>query len=434
MKTTSIKFYYNGMRVNGEKKLIRVFYSLDNNAEGREEVSISARDYENLPGDVFAVSNDTDYYTDYFDSDRATVTPSHPLYKFVRAAALKSEIRSTEKYIPTLEKYAALRGPFADGYKKEIAQRREKLEKYRAELETLPKGQPTASDLEAVETMNNAAETARIAEEHAAELAAREKETCERINGRKFIEETAEQHPQNSGEPVIRVNWSECGAFYSWEDGELELSPAAAEIIFKHFDEMKAAENGGYWKTSFCVIYDEGGEECTYEGRYDLGDNDGGLIAHIRYFAEWSRKDGDNDRAAKIERVAELLEMSVYADKVRHEIADEASAAGLTVEEYAANGYNLPEDSTAEAKPAEVVNVTFAPWVLEAIERKRQEIQDITDAAEMLPDDALAEAVMLEDPKTEEGRAAAAFFLQILYKRNKSKALEVFRRWRSGAA
>lgn len=163
MKTTSIKFYYNGLRVNGEKKLIRVFYSLDNNAEGREEVSISARDYENLPGDVFAVSNDTDYCTDYFDSDRATVTPSHPLYKFVRAAALKSEIRSAEKYIPTLEKYAALRGPFADGYKKEIAQRREKLEKYRAELETLPKGQPTASDLEAVEAMNNAAETARIA-------------------------------------------------------------------------------------------------------------------------------------------------------------------------------------------------------------------------------------------------------------------------------
>ena len=434
MKTTSIKFYYNGLRVNGEKKLIRVFYSLDNNADGREEVSISARDYDDLPGDVFAVSNNSDYYTDYFDSDRATVTPSHPLYKYARRAALENAIHYAQSGIKYAEKRAAAGGYMADYYKKDAAERRERLETMRAELETLPKGQPTASDLEAVEAMNNAAETARIAEEHAAELAAREKETCERINGRKFIKETAEQHPQNSGEPVIRVNWSEYGAFYAWKNGELELSPAAAEIIFKHFDEMKAAENGGYWKTSFCVIYDEGGEECTYEGRYDLGDNDGGLISHIRYFAEWSRKNGDNDRAAKIEHVAELLEMSVYADKVRHEIADEASAAGLTVDEYAANGYNLPEDSTAEAKPAEVVNVTFAPWVLEAIERKRQEIQDITDAAEMLPDDALAEAVMLEDPKTEEGRAAAAFFLQILYKRNESKALEVFRRWRSGAA
>ena len=437
MKTTSIRFYYNGLRINGEKKLVRVFYSVDNDAEGREEVSISARDYDSLPGDVFAVSNNTDCYTDYFENDSAVVTPAHPLYKYVRAAALKSEIRNLEKYLPWAERCAEQYKKEewrANLYANEAKERREKLEKYRAELETLPKGQPTAADLEAVEAMNNAVESERIAKKHAEELAAREKEIAERINGRKFIEETAEAHPQNSGEPVIRVDWSECGAFYSWEDGELELSPAAAEIIFKHFDELKAAENGGYWKTSFHVIYDVAGEECTYEGRYDLGDNDGGLIAHIRYFADWARKQGDELKAAKIEHVAELLEMSAYADKVRHEIEDEARAAELTVEEYAARGYNVPEDLGADSKPAEIVNVTFAPWVLDAIERQKQEVQDIMDAAEMLPDDALAEAVMRADPKSEDGRHVGGFFLRILYRRDREKALEVLRAWMGGAA
>ena len=34
------------------------------------------------------------------------------------------------------------------------------------------------------------------------------------------------------------------------------------------------------------------GEPLEYEGRYDLGDGDGGLVQHIRSFGEWNRTHG----------------------------------------------------------------------------------------------------------------------------------------------
>lgn len=33
----------------------------------------------------------------------------------------------------------------------------------------------------------------------------------------------------------------------------------------------------------------ENPEESTYQGRYDLGDGEGGLLNHIRNFGEWHR-------------------------------------------------------------------------------------------------------------------------------------------------
>ena len=49
-------------------------------------------------------------------------------------------------------------------------------------------------------------------------------------------------------------------------------------------------ESGGYYKTKFTITgVDDSGEEYSYTGRYDLGDGDGGLVAHLRSFGEWSR-------------------------------------------------------------------------------------------------------------------------------------------------
>ena len=102
MKTTAIKFFWNGIKLNGEKKLIRCFYFLDN-TDRTPCVSISCRDYSgSLPGDLFAVQNDTDVYTDYFDADRATLTPEHPLYPYARAVAIKAATRNEPAYIERL--------------------------------------------------------------------------------------------------------------------------------------------------------------------------------------------------------------------------------------------------------------------------------------------------------------------------------------------
>ena len=49
------------------------------------------------------------------------------------------------------------------------------------------------------------------------------------------------------------------------------------------------------------------------------------------------------------------VELAAYKEHVKEEIAQEAAAAGMTVEEYAANGYEpyaAPEPEAAQGEPA----------------------------------------------------------------------------------
>lgn len=143
-----VKFYWNGLKVNGGK-LVRCYYWLKDDAE--KSVTISAKDYgAQLPGEYFAVENDTDLYTDYHETDSATLTPAHPLYKFARYAALKGIMSGKTYHRPTPEQ----------------------IKEWNL---TKDPGQPTAADLAAVEALNTARESARLAAEHAAKLEARYK-------------------------------------------------------------------------------------------------------------------------------------------------------------------------------------------------------------------------------------------------------------------
>lgn len=174
METESIKFYWNGIKVNGGK-LIRTWYSVDN-INDPKAVSISARDYESLPGDLFVVRNNSDSYTDYYDKDRATIEAGHPLYMFALVAALKANLHMVE----TSMKYSQKRASGSDYWKKTLAEEMEKAERYKSMLEALPDKQPTAEDLKAVESLRLGEETARRAAEHEEKLQAREKELNER--------------------------------------------------------------------------------------------------------------------------------------------------------------------------------------------------------------------------------------------------------------
>lgn len=415
-KTESIKFFYNGIKVNGGK-LIRCFYFTDRKSDS---VTISARDYADLPRDMFKVKNDTDLYTDYFDSDSAIVTPAHPLYKYARAAALKAAMRGEPEYIAKLkqsEQDAKTPGRYhwrsADAIRAEIDQRQAQLDRNAAELATLPKGHPTAADVEAVHEMNNAAESARLAREHAEQLERREKAIRTRNENRAFIEQTAAAHPIKDGAPVVTVEWSENGAF---DDG-MKFSVAAAEIIFKTLDEKIASDpERGYDKTSFSIAYTNAdGERDTYKGRYDLGDNDGGLIAHIRNFGAFLRDKGnfgngkptaeDQETGAAIVAVADLLE------------------------QYTEGG--------------RVVSVMPAPWLEEYQRRKAEQAQreqeqrrqgaaDILETVEMLTDEQLERAIFTINPTDAENLDVARFFLQELSRRDEQNALSVFRRWKRG--
>lgn len=416
--TTSIKFFYNGIKLNGQNKLIRCFYSLDNSTrESGPCVTIYAKGYgAELPGDLFTVENDTDIMTDYFDTDSATLTPAHPLYKYARAAALKSAMRGEPEYIAKLEQEeqdAQQPGRYhwrkPEDIRAEIDRRQAQFDRNAAELATLPKGHPTAADVEAVHEMNNAAESARLAREHAAELERREKAIRTRNENRAFIEQTAAAHPIKDGAPVVTVEWSENGAF---DDG-MKFSVAAAEIIFKTLDEKISADpERGYDKTSFSIAYTNAdGEPDTYAGRYDLGDNDGGLIAHIRNYGKIYMEKGrfgtgptDEDRkmGAEIVAVADLLDG--YTHKPR------------------------------------VISVTPAPWLAEYQRQKAEqeqqklaEIRDIMDAVEMLTDEQVESVIFAISPHDKEKLDVARFFLQELRRRDEAHALDVFRRWKAGA-
>lgn len=145
-----IKFFHNGIKLDGKKEIIRCFYSIDNSCGFDKCVSISARDYQHLPQDLFVVRNDSDPYTDYFDSDHATLGPDHPLYKYARAAAIKERIKKEPEYIEDLKKRLGNPGSFRyDSKKEEIERRSEKLAAFQKELEALPKGQPTKDEIDA---------------------------------------------------------------------------------------------------------------------------------------------------------------------------------------------------------------------------------------------------------------------------------------------
>jgi len=288
-----IRIYFNGIKIDGGK-LVRCGYSLSNNADSTESVSIYARDYSgDLPRDLLPVRNDTDIYTDYFDKDSAYITPTHPLYKYFRYAGLKGRARDAEKRMATVkaeldsgrERWS---GHF-DAYRRELAQLQAQIDEYQAATDP---GQPTAADLDEINRQRQEQENAEREAHHAEELAERERVLNARNDVRRFIEATANAYPVKEGFPVVTIEWSEHPAFYDWNDKDtLKLSVAAADIILRALDtERHKQPLGGYDKTSFRINWKgENGEEMQYKGRYDLGDNDGGLIAHIRSIGEWER-------------------------------------------------------------------------------------------------------------------------------------------------
>ena len=308
-----IRIYWNGFKIDGGK-LIGCYYHYDPSAE---TVCVSAKNYDHLPRDIFDVTNDTDIYTDYFDNDRATVDASHPLYPYLRYAALKEDARYAARNVERIEKRISDGDQRAEKiYYAELARDRARLEAFRAERDP---GQPTAADLAEIDRQRTEAENARREAEHRAELEERERVLRLRSEGREYIESVNEKFPIRAGEPVVEIPFSENPAFFSWTesrdkvrmelihhaDGSTEtktiieeprrrllLSVKAAEIVLDHFDKLKALEHRGYDKTDFVITWTEPGdtEESRYEGRYDLGDLDGGMIAHIRNLAEWYLK------------------------------------------------------------------------------------------------------------------------------------------------
>lgn len=96
---------------------------------------------------------------------------------------------------------------------------------------------------------------------------------------------------------TFSIGFSEHPAFYDRElnDRYTDLSFALGNRLLGILDEKQHRERqdesksvGWYHKTDFAIKAVIDGEEFSYDGRFDIGDGEGDLIAHIRNFYEYS--------------------------------------------------------------------------------------------------------------------------------------------------
>ena len=114
------------------------------------------------------------------------------------------------------------------------------------------------------------------------------------ITERQKTETPAEEKPDSI---TFSIGFSEHPAFYDRElnDRFTDLSFALGNKLLGVLDEKQHRERenednhvGWYHKTDFEIHAVIGGEEFNYDGRFDIGDGEGDLIAHIRNFYEYS--------------------------------------------------------------------------------------------------------------------------------------------------
>ena len=288
----TIKIFWNGVKLNG--KLQSFNFSLNNDPQKGEHVSFYAKGYDHeMPAECgVEVINNSDGMTDYFEKDHGTIGQDHPLYRFFKYAAIKGDIHACERMIRNYTAKIGLRPYYAEWAEEQKAKKAE-LEKFENP------GQPTAADFEKVAAYL-AEKKAKAEPEKAAQEAKEKEERAEAYAQAKdataaTIKTFETAFPLVEGAPVVEVPWSEFNGLetpYRW-------SVAAADKILGAIDMWvnKTRENskyiGHYYKTDFVIKWTENGDEITYRGRYDLGDGECGLLAHIRNYGEWHRTHGE---------------------------------------------------------------------------------------------------------------------------------------------
>lgn len=142
----TVKIFWNGIKINGGKLLK---WHITTDLHKGSPVTVYAASYaDDLPRDLFDVVNNSDGMTDYFETDRTTVTVEHPLYKFLRYAALKADARQVEKRLADLRKQ--LPENRLEWYNTAIKKEIDGLEIHLAVYEYAnDPGQPTAEDVTA---------------------------------------------------------------------------------------------------------------------------------------------------------------------------------------------------------------------------------------------------------------------------------------------
>jgi hypothetical protein len=102
--TTSLRFYYNGIKANAGAKLEKAHFT------GSEQmVVIYGRHYASFSraiSEALNVKNDSDIMTDYFVNDRICLTPEHRYFAAAYAALQASEAKTEARRAQRAERNA----------------------------------------------------------------------------------------------------------------------------------------------------------------------------------------------------------------------------------------------------------------------------------------------------------------------------------------
>lgn len=311
MTITTIKFYYNGIKINGEKSLVKlgVYGGKDNNGKIANEDIYIIYDWH-WSSDFFAeIQNISEYSFEqprYWGDDgtrRIKIATENPLYPYFKYMIIANKIRDLKYYYKHTGKGA-----------NEIAE-------YEVEIAKFPKAADAKTVELAKQYINGVKEEIKQQEEikRQEEEAERKRIFDEEAVQKEIIKKYMNQFPIGDSKIYVRICWSEHPAFYDWNDNELTLSVKAAELILTELD--KKPEGGGYHKTKFEIIEDG---EVVYTGRYDLGDEEGGLFNHLTSFADYEYKTDKNEENYRehIEFINALVDIYAAQEEVIVEFAD----------------------------------------------------------------------------------------------------------------
>lgn len=96
-----IKFVWNGIKVDGVLYKGSYMHGPWTAASGLPDgtIKLCASGYKGFPRIAgLSVENDSDIMTDYFDTDKITFRPDHPMYKDVLEAHDKQEAHRARQY------------------------------------------------------------------------------------------------------------------------------------------------------------------------------------------------------------------------------------------------------------------------------------------------------------------------------------------------
>lgn len=311
MTINTIKFFYNGIKVNGEKSLVKisVYGAKDNNGKISNDDIYIIYDWH-WASDFFAeIQNIAEYSFEqsHYWGDKGThtikIAKENPLYVYFKYMIIANKIRD-------LKYYYKHTGSGAD-----------EITEYETEITKFPKAADAKTVELAKQYINGVKEEIKRQKEikRQEEEAERKRIFDEEAAQKEIIKKYMNRFPIGDSKIYVRICWSEHPAFYDWNDNELTLSVKAAELIFTELD--KKPEGGGYHKTKFEIIEDG---ETVYTGRYDLGDEENGLFKHMISFAEYEYKAYKNDEsyAERIQFVNKLVEAYENQEEVIVTFAD----------------------------------------------------------------------------------------------------------------